>query len=47
MLITGDNRRTVFSDVATSVPAGGHLGFETRANTINLDDVRLIPASAP
>jgi hypothetical protein len=29
------------------VPADGHLGFETHANTINLDDVRLIPASAP
>ncbi len=47
VLMKGEARRTVFSEVAISVPAGGHLGFETTANTIILDDVRLIPSLAP
>jgi hypothetical protein len=49
LVLTRDGQdRTVFSGIATKVPAGGHIGFQTSSNTVNIDDVRVIPAqSAP
>jgi hypothetical protein len=47
ILIHEATRRAVFTDVALSVPPGGHLGFATRFNTITIDDVRLMPTSVP
>lgn len=35
--------RRIFDRVATTVPAGGRIGFASRFNVLNVDDVRVMP----
>ncbi len=39
----GGAARQVFDLVATTVPAGGRIGFASQFNVINVDDVRVLP----
>ena len=48
LVLTHDGvARTVFERVATTVPAGGRLGFTSRFNMVTVDDVQVLPIAKP